>query len=111
MKKEKYFDTKEEALLYSQKHPQYNKVPEYLLCKQKWAFVFPIKTILQKEEEFIMDNETKAFKWWRSLSINEMKQYEEKYKNTLYIIGHATNNDIVKIYNKEILVLPITDHQ
>lgn len=41
---------------------------------------------------------TEANKWWRSLSINEMKALEQKYK-TIY--GIATPSEIQEIYKKE----------
>ena len=47
----------------------------------------------------------KAFIWWRSLSINEMKAYEIKYNSFTFrgvVYGReATPHVIVDIYRKE----------
>lgn len=51
MKIKNHFETKDEALKYKAERQIYNMVPEYLTCVKKWALVFPIKTIHQKESE------------------------------------------------------------
>ena len=45
-----YFETKEEAIRYKDKHQLCVRVPEYIECMKKWALVFPLKTVQQKEE-------------------------------------------------------------
>ena len=45
-----------------------------------------------------MKNIDAANMWWRSLSINEMKEFEKKYK-TIY--GVALPSEIQKIYSRE----------
>jgi hypothetical protein len=47
------------------------------------------------------DYQTKAFAWWRSLSINEMKALEKKYN--LLCIGYTPSlSDIVAVFEQEI---------
>jgi len=50
------------------------------------------------------ENQSRAFKWWDSLSINEMKKYTDKYyPNFTHILIYKMGNDwIENIYNKEI---------
>lgn len=56
MKRKNYFETKEEALKYKENNNIFNMVPVYLPCVKKYALVFPIKTILQKENELNIAN-------------------------------------------------------
>lgn len=43
--------------------------------------------------------QSEAIKWWRTLSINQMKEFERKYQT----FGMATLSEIANIYNLEIL--------
>ena len=45
------FETKEEAEEYRIKKELHNRVAVYLTCVKKWALVFSIKTVLEKETE------------------------------------------------------------
>lgn len=42
----------------------------------------------------------KALKWWRGLSLNEMRRFEEVYK-ALRVAGVTSIHDIAKIYDNE----------
>jgi len=44
--KNNYFNTKEEAEAYKEKHQLYVVVPEYIKCMNKWSLVFPLKGCL-----------------------------------------------------------------
>jgi len=44
-----YFNTKEEAEEYKEKHQLYVRVPEYIVCMNKWALVFPLKACLKED--------------------------------------------------------------
>ena len=50
------------------------------------------------------ENQSRAFKWWSGLSINEMKEYTRKYYPAFsHILIYKMGNDwIENIYNKEI---------
>jgi hypothetical protein len=44
-----YFNTKEEAERYRVKHELWVRVAEYIVCRNKWALVFPIKACITVE--------------------------------------------------------------
>lgn len=43
-----YFDTKEQAEKYRDKHEHYVMIAEYISCVGKWALVFNLKAQIQK---------------------------------------------------------------
>jgi len=43
--------------------------------------------------------QAKAWQWWRTLSINEMKEFERKHG----LISMAVASDIARIYDREVL--------
>ena len=44
--------------------------------------------------------QAEALRWWRTLSINEMKAFEKQYK----IVGYrALRSEIAEIYDSEII--------
>lgn len=45
------------------------------------------------------DFQAEAARWWRSLSINEMKAFENKYK---VVYRPALPQDVAEIYDKEV---------